>query len=148
MKEFELYHEKSENVSFAISNELSKDPKKWPKEWTTIDYNKYPRFPLLKFNNKPLKLNHKLIDVLHQRKSSQNNRDKISITLENLIILLQHSLGFKNNNKELNKRVYPSAGARFPLECYLIINNVDGILSGLYHFDFVNDGLNILLEKK
>ena len=145
-KEFLSFHEISQNISFAINNNLTNNPQNWPEEWKIVNYNKYPRFPLLKATNN-VSINNRLIDVLHERKSFQKNEKNVLLTSAELFTILKHSLGLKNDKKEFNQRVYPSAGARFPIECYLIINKMEEIQQGLYHFDIVNDGLNILLEK-
>ena len=40
----------------------------------------------------------------------------------------------------------PSAGARHPIECYLLVWNVEGIASGLYHYSVRRNGLERLLD--
>ena len=43
------------------------------------------------------------------------------------------------------RRTYPSAGARFPIELYLIAFRIDGLESGIYHFNFSKFSLEVLL---
>jgi hypothetical protein len=44
-------------------------------------------------------------------------------------------LGIKNYNVDINKSkdFNPSAGARYPIEQYIIVNNVENLNHGLYH---------------
>jgi len=45
------------------------------------------------------------------------------------------------------RRTYPSAGARFPIEIYPIIFNVKGLERGAYHYNSNNQSLEFLLKK-
>ena len=44
-------------------------------------------------------------------------------------------------------RFYPSAGARYPLEIYLIVNSVGNLGRGLYHYNLKKNNLEVLLLK-
>ena len=59
-----------------------------------------------------------------------------SLTLEELSFLLWSTQGVKQVLKSGRgvKRVVPSAGAKSPLETYLVINNVEGLEHGLYRY--------------
>lgn len=41
-------------------------------------------------------------------------------------------------------RVYPSAGARYPLEIYLVVNRVKSLEKGLYHYNVKEHSLELL----
>jgi SagB-type dehydrogenase family enzyme len=41
----------------------------------------------------------------------------------------------KSDRTEIATRPYPSGGALYELELYLVVNSCDGIASGLYHYD-------------
>ena len=58
-----------------------------------------------------------------------------------------YSCGKSDTRRTPEKRTYPSAGARFPVETYLICFNVAGIDRGAYHYDPEKHGLDVLLKK-
>lgn len=80
--------------------------------------------------------NNNLLDVINAR-SSKRKYTEAAITLEELSFLLWSTQGVKQvigkNNKATLRNV-PSAGARHPFETYLIVNNVEGLEKGLYHY--------------
>lgn len=43
--------------------------------------------------------------------------------------------------------MYPSAGARYPIETYLISNNIKDLDKGIFHYSVKNNELEKLLEK-
>jgi len=45
------------------------------------------------------------------------------------------------------KRFYPSAGARYPIEVYLLANNIEGLSKGLYHYNVKSNTLEEILKK-
>ena len=48
------------------------------------------------------------------------------------------------DQKEVVRRFYPSGGARYPLEVYLLIQRVDSLTTGLYHYNVKENSLEIL----
>ena len=55
----------------------------------------------------------------------------------------------ESTQDEINKtrRFYPSGGARYPLEVYVVINRVLHIDPGVYHYDIFKHSLEKLFEK-
>jgi len=78
-----------------------------------------------------------LWDAINNRRSTRQYSDE-PLTMEELSFLLWASFwarDFKTRARhEFTMRNVPSAGARHPLECYLMINRVVGIKPGLYHY--------------
>jgi len=75
------------------------------------------------------------LDVVNRRISRRNYTDE-ALNLEELSFLLWCTQGVKKVIKTGRgvMRTVPSAGAKSPLETYLIINRVNGIEPGLYRY--------------
>lgn len=52
-----------------------------------------------------------------------------------------------DSKRKPERRTYPSGGARFPVELYLISYNIDGLRKGAYHYNLSNSRLELLLEQ-
>ena len=51
---------------------------------------------------------------------------------------------YKPIYKENSTRCYPSGGARHPTEVYIVINNINSIDKGLYHYNVLNHSIELL----
>lgn len=74
---------------------------------------------------------------LHQAIQSRRSIRRYAakpISLEQLSYLLWASTGIERKERGCEFRTAPSAGALYPIETYLVVNNVDGLASGLYHY--------------
>ena len=86
-------------------------------------------------------------DVISNRRSKRKYTDK-PLTLNELNVLLWSTFGesgevpipAKEGEKGFNYKIrtVSSSGALYPIEAYMLINNVEGISSGLYHLDVKN----------
>ncbi|MBN2231026.1 MAG: SagB/ThcOx family dehydrogenase [Candidatus Thorarchaeota archaeon] len=87
------------------------------------------------------------IDLVNQRKSRRKYTSD-PLTLEELSFLLWSTQGVKEVLKSGRgvRRTVPSAGAKSPLETYLVINRVDGLKSGLYRYISFSHQLLFLKE--
>lgn len=75
-----------------------------------------------------------LWELLQQRRSRRNFL-KTPMTLNELNILLWATQGITADMGDYQIRTVSSAGALYPIETYMLINNVEGLASGLYHLD-------------
>jgi len=99
-----------------------------------IFYKQYPRFPKIKL---PKKFNITLFEkTIIERRSKREFKGE-PISLSQLSKLLFFSAGITRYDKDWDKclRAYPSAGARYPLEVYLLILNVEKVENGIYHYN-------------
>jgi SagB-type dehydrogenase family enzyme len=112
----------------------------WPESWKRIYFKQYIRFPKIKLDkdivwNKNKEL---LIKSIFERKSYNIHKDKLhSISKEDLSNIFL-SCAISKNYKDIkydSRRTYPSAGARYPLELYILIQKSDSIKHGLYHYN-------------
>jgi SagB-type dehydrogenase family enzyme len=83
--------------------------------------------------------------VLRERKSIRTfSQDPL--TLDELSLLLNGCQIYERDGF-FERRAYPSAGARFPVEIYPIVFNVNGLERGAYHYNFDKHSLELLLKK-
>jgi SagB-type dehydrogenase family enzyme len=109
-----------------------------------INYKHYVRFPHY-FLKRKFKLNNEsqiLLKILKQRRSKRKFKDS-SITIDQLNYILTTSLGI--NEFKNYYRAYPSGGALYPVECYLLIHRKIGPLeTGVYHYNFYLNCLELI----
>lgn len=74
-----------------------------------------------------------LADAIAQRRSHRDFSGH-PVTLESLSFLLWHTQGITGTNGQ-TLRAAPSAGARFPLETYVVALHVEDLAAGLYRYD-------------
>ena len=70
---------------------------------------------------------------LKNRKSIRDFTDE-PISLEELSYLLWASTGIQRKEHGYEFRTAPSAGALYPIETYVVINNVKDLKNGVYHY--------------
>jgi len=97
-------------------------------------YKKYPsakKIPLSKdFPTQVLPLT----EVLRKRRSTRSFLSK-PLSLNTLSFLLWASTGVQRKEHGYDFRTAPSAGALYPIETYLIANNVRDLKKALYHYN-------------
>ncbi len=74
-----------------------------------------------------------LFTIIRQRRSRREYSDQ-PLSLEQLSLLLWSTQGVQQTDYGYSLRTVPSAGARHPLETYLVINRVEQLAPGLYHY--------------
>jgi SagB-type dehydrogenase family enzyme len=93
------------------------------------EYPKQPRLALPPPHAETLTLD----QCLHQRKSIRRYASR-PLTTSQLSYLLWAVSGVQRSMGDFHFRPAPSAGALYPIETYIIVNNVNGIPKGLYHY--------------
>ena len=83
--------------------------------------------------------------VIAGRRSVRTFAEK-PVTLRQLSTLLWASTGITMRTRDFAYRAAPSAGGLYPIETYLVANNVDGLQPGLYHYSVREHGLERLRE--
>ncbi len=87
------------------------------------------------------------ITPLLQNRRSHRKYASTPLLLEDLAFMLWAAQGITAMSGNYAFRTTPSGGALYPVETYFSANMVEGLDSGLYHFDVENFSLN-RLEKK
>ena len=72
--------------------------------------------------------------ILKIRRSIRRFAD-IPMNIDQLSYLLWVSTGVQRHERGMDFRTVPSAGALFPIETYLVVNNVKEIGQGVYHYN-------------
>jgi len=80
------------------------------------------------------------------KRRSVRSYSKKPLTLEKLSQLLFAAQGTTGERSGFRLRTTPSAGALYPFEVYVVVNDVEGISKGLYHFNVQRNGLEIVRE--
>lgn len=79
----------------------------------------------------PTALSHTLQDALKNRRSTTRTGSGIPLTLDDLGTLFGSALG---RHQDTTRRNYPSGGALYPIETYLIATSLEGTEPGIFHY--------------
>jgi len=113
----------------------------WMKWIHTIPYKEYSRFVGLdlEWTNPTNEIEQYCIT-----RSSVREPSDVVINLKDLTRILRFSSGRRDSEEE--HRCYPSAGARYPLELYLFVYEVDGLEGGIYHYSVLKHAITRLWD--
>lgn len=136
-----LYHQSSKDNAKGHPP-IAVDPNEWPIEWETVSYKQYPRLPKVSLPSHQLP--QKNLEKLILQRSSERDFQRRAISLEALSSLLKYSVGIVGENE---KRAHPSAGARFPLEVYVLSLAPSHLPTGVYHYNPKEHLLDVLWER-
>jgi SagB-type dehydrogenase family enzyme len=124
------------------------DPGRQPLHWDAPQFKEYPRFPELKLPSLPEPLGADLFSCITARRTPISLKQS-NTTLGCLSTLLAFSSAeSRNGSRFRHYRVYPSAGAKYPLEIYPIILRGRDISPGIYHYAVKRHTLHVLLEQE
>ena len=106
-------------------------------------YKKYPEAKTVKLPKENTPQNLQIEEILRKRRSIRTYAKK-PITLVELSFLLWASTGIQRTEHNMEFRTSPSAGALYPIETYLCVNNVEDLEMGIYHYNIQNHTLELL----
>jgi SagB-type dehydrogenase family enzyme len=120
-----------------------------PSIWGTITdwggqpprYKVYPDVPYIKLPEPQLVRGMATEDAIHNRRSIRDYSGQ-AMTQEELGRLLWNTGSENVKRWGVSVRSAPSSGALYPIETYLIVHNVDGLVPGLYHYAVEHHGLH------
>lgn len=143
---FDLYHQQQKHRENLGPNLV--EPDLWPEDWKTVFIKTYERFACQKLPP-AAEIKTTLLNTISSRHSHRQLSNILSAS--ELSTLLTYSIGERKealDKSEGTKRVYPSAGGRYPLEFYILLLEPVGEFDvGLYHYDVVASGLRCLLRR-
>lgn len=126
-KFYEKFHDATKIKKFPP--EIS--PSLWPAEWKKIDYKGYPRLEEVKLPKPSLSSKTSFSEVLKKRSSKRDFANN-PLTRQEISSLLYFCCGERLEDN-IGRRFYPSAGAMYPIEVYLLLRKSE-IGQGLYHY--------------
>jgi len=68
------------------------------------------------------------------------------VTFDELSLLLFATQGITGQSQGYPFRSSPSAGALYPIETYVLVNRVEKLSSGIYHYNILNSSLELIRE--
>jgi SagB-type dehydrogenase family enzyme len=106
-------------------------------------YKKYPDAKTIKL---PKMFPDQSLTVTEALKRRQSTRffSPNPLSLNELAFLCWAATGIQRKEHGYDFRTSPSAGALYPIETYVAVNNVEGVERGLYHYDIEGHGLEEL----
>ncbi len=115
---------------------FSPDPNSYPKEWKTTYLKTYDRATQVALPQ-PLQIEIPFYKLIAERKSHRSSDMDSSINIQDISTILHSSVRELDSDASdgRGRRPVASAGARFPLETYLLITrDIDGVDGGVYHY--------------
>ncbi|UCE42511.1 MAG: SagB/ThcOx family dehydrogenase [Candidatus Aminicenantes bacterium] len=124
-----------------IRGKLSGRPLLWHKKPKA--YKKYPKAPKISLEIPSAEGGAPIWTTIAKRRSVRNFKDA-SLTKQDLSRLLWATQGITKRDMGFAFRACPSAGALYPVETYLVLNNVERIDAGIYHYNIQDHSLEQL----
>lgn len=136
-------------VTKYMRDEMTGNRLNWTSKPKT--YKKYPQMPEFVLHPpEKLKFNRSLRDIFQLRRSKRRFSSK-AMTLEAISYLCWGATGISKDNGNFQYRTAPSAGALYPIETYVVLNQsiqdkdkVTSIPSGIYHYNILKHSLEQL----
>lgn len=138
----ENYGDNFQQKSKYIRNSLPQHRLDWARK--PESYKIYPNtIKAIKLPHPKFDENIKFWDVILNRKSSRNFKNE-PITQEQLSLLLFGMTGLSQVFPNFAFRTVPSAGGLYPIEVYPVINNIENIEQGIFHYNIHKHSLELV----
>jgi SagB-type dehydrogenase family enzyme len=112
-----------------------------PSDWVMVSYKQYPRYPKIPLSlpkESKIAYDTTLIEAAFRRASADIFRRDCPVSLEDIRYLTSVSCAINRHqgtSPDDYRRVYPSGGARYPIEVYFVQRTSSDLPSGVYHYD-------------
>lgn len=125
-----------------FKNSVVLDVKDWPEDWKSVSYKTYKRYEGIPLSEASFgKCD--LLDIIHKRNSNINQGSEV-IDFDKLSYIIYNSVGKK---KDVDHRMYPSGGGRYPLELYVfVMEDLVGLANGIYHYNVLDNALERIFD--
>jgi len=133
----ERFHSDTELSWLGVVGDLFRSKPEKPSQYKTYPDAKMMKLPKPEFQGMPLE------DAINKRRSVRNYSKK-PMTLFQLSQLLHAAQGVTGKIYGQSLRTAPSAGALYPFEIYVIVNNVQDLEKGVYHYAVPDHALELV----
>ncbi|MCS7286458.1 MAG: SagB/ThcOx family dehydrogenase [Anaerolineae bacterium] len=108
-------------------------------------FKEYPNAPTIPLP-KPVPIGKMSVEEALEKRRSIRDYSREPLSLQELSLLLHLTDGITLWRYGIGFRTAPSAGALYPIEIYLVINRVEGLKPGIYHYNVRAHTLELLKE--
>ncbi len=108
-------------------------------------FKEYPEAPFIPLP-RPEPLGKMSVEEALEKRRSIRDYAPEPISLEELSLLLHLADGITLWRYGIGFRTAPSAGSLYPIEIYLVVNRVEGLKPGIYHYNVRSHALELLRE--
>jgi SagB-type dehydrogenase family enzyme len=138
-----IFQRESQDKSMGGTLIVPPDSTLWPEDWKKIFFKEYTRFPKIKLPE--ANIEGEFSSFIKKRTSLREWGEK-SLSLQEVSNILAYSCGITKKTLDVNysRRVQASAGARFPIEVYIINKNKGELDRRVYHYNVQEHSLDVL----
>lgn len=136
-------------LDFLASSNLKRETISNSKKYNDMDVMSFKRYDdaLSLELNFDWELDESRLGPIFQQRRSVRKYSEDPLLIEDIAFMLWASQGITAKAGKHFFRTVPSAGALYPFETYLLVNNVSGLKPGLYHFDVINFALEFINDE-
>ena len=133
----ERFHYETSLTWRGVLGDMFRDKPKKPPQYKTYPGSKKVQLPKPKYRGMVLE------DAITERRSVRNYSTE-AISMAQLSQLLFSAQGATGKMYGQSLRSAPSAGALYPFEIYLVVNNVQDLAQGIYHYSVLDHALELI----
>ena len=133
----ERFHYETSLTWRGVLGDMFRDRPKKPPQYKTYPGSKKVQLPKGEYRGMVIE------DAITERRSVRNY-SKEAISMAQLSQLLFAAQGVTGKMYGHPLRSAPSAGALYPFEIYLVVNNVEDLAQGIYHYSVLDHGLELV----
>lgn len=140
----DIFHENTKLFFPDVSKDFKNET--YPEIWKRIHFKSYPRFKRI-FLSKDFDINRIPLERIIESRFSNREFNNKQLSFKEISKILLYSCGITKKEDEKwdeSRRAYPSAGARYPLEVYVVVFNVQSITPGIYHYNVKQHSLELI----
>ncbi|MFX1389068.1 MAG: SagB/ThcOx family dehydrogenase [Promethearchaeota archaeon] len=142
MNSLEKFGDEFQQKSKYIRNKLPRHRLDWSSK--PESFKKYPSvIKTVKLPEPEFDKNIRFWNTILNRKSTRKFKNE-PLTLHQINLLLFGMTGLTRIYPHVAFRTTPSAGGLFPIEIYPIVNSVEGLDKGIYHYNILDHSLEMI----